>query len=566
MSGSTWHKLTRALQVGIACTFLYGLTPTSVIAQAALDPILEEERRRNLEQRTNELGTLERRGGAPDPGPPQEALGPCFQIDRLTVEGVTLLSPMELAAITAKYVPKCMQGADIQAVMRELDATYADRGYITTKTYIPAQNLQQGTLILSVLEGRVEDILLIDDEKQIESKRGERQLSTAFPKSRGELFQLRDFEQGLDQMNRLASVEAVLKLQPGAEPGGSYVIVQRVQNDPVRGYLRLDNQGSKSTGRNRLSFDLEVDDLIGANDTWTLGYVGSENTNALSLVGSVPYGYWTFRGDLSYSEYLTPLNTLSELFGTSYSAGLNANYVLNRDQSSKTELSFGLQVRKSDRFINDARLTPQDLTTLNFGIKHLQLGERARHSFDATLTLGTSLFGADSDSGDLGRDIPRAQFIKVGAGWQRQGALGELGTLVTDVRLQFSPHTLYGSEQMVLGSYSTVRGYNAAVASGDSGTYVRNDLYLTPDVWNFLPTALGENLAQNAQFHLFLDAGVTRDRARETTEKAAGFGLGLSYYHKRFTLSGIFGAPLMENNSFDIGDPVAQIRIDLKSF
>jgi len=546
-------------------TLVFGVS-TPLLAQQVPDPILEEERRRQLEQRTNELGTLERRGGAPDPGPAQARGGPCFQINRLTVEGVTLLSLDELAAITSKYVPRCMQGADIQAVMRELDAAYADQGYITSKTYIPPQNLQDGELVLSMLEGTVEDILLIDAEQQIESKRGERQLKTAFPNAEGELFQLRDFEQGLDQMNRLASVEAILKLQPGEEPGGSYVIVQRVQEDRVRGYARLDNQGSESTGRNKLSFDLEVDDLFGANDAWTFGYAGSENTNALSVFGSVPYGYWTFETELAYSEYLTPLNALSELFGASHTAGLKARYVAHRDQTSTTELNFGVRVRKSDRFINDVRLTPQNLSTFTLGIKHLRLGETARNSYDATLTFGTTLFGADKDAPGIGSDIPRAQFFKINAGWQRQGALGQAGTLVTDLRAQWSPHTLYGTEQLSLGSYSTVRGYEASAATGDMGLYMRNDLYLTPNIWDFLPEEAVGKVVSKTQTHIFLDTGITNDHARGVSEKVAGLGFGLSYYHKRFTLSGTVGVPLIQDNSFDIGDPVFQARMDLKTW
>lgn len=531
-----------------------------------LDPALENQRRRQLEQRTNALGNFERRGGAQDPGPAQASAGPCFQINTLTVEGATRLRPAQLAKIIGKYVPNCMQGADIQAAMRDLDAAYADKGYITSKTYIPPQNLTDGSLVLSMLEGTVEDILLIDTEKQIESNRGKRQLKTAFPRAKGELFQLRDFEQGLDQMNRLASVEAVLRLQPGEQPGGSYVVVQRLQKDRVRGYARWDNQGARSTGRDKLSFDLEVDDLFGANDSWVFGYSGSENTNALSIYGSIPYGYWTFSTDLSYSEYLVPLNTLSELFGTSTSVGFNANYVASRGQNSTTELGFGIKARRSNRYINDLRLTPQNLTTLSATAKHIRLGERARNSYDMTLSFGSKHFGADEDDTSLSSDIPRAQFVKVSAGWQRQGALGNLGTLVTDLRLQWSTHTLYGAEQLSLGSYSSVRGYEASVASGDKGAYVRNDLYLNPKIWNFLPDEWAAKIAQKTQLHLFLDAGVTHDHARKSTEKAAGFGIGMSYYHKQFTLSGIVGAPLMRDNKYDIGSPVVQIRLDLKVF
>lgn len=536
-------------------------------AQIVVDPLLEEERRQELERRTNDLGTFERRGGAPDPGPAQARGGPCFQINKLTVEGVTLLSPQELGAILSKYVPKCMQGADIQAVMRELDATYADQGYITSKTYIPPQNLTEGTLVLTMLEGRVEDIFLIDAEKQLEGRRAERQIQTAFPNAKGELFQLRDFEQGLDQMNRLASVDAVLKLQPGEQPGGSYVIVQRLQKDRVRGYFRLDNQGARSTGRNKLSFDLAADDLLGANDTWTLGYNGSENTNALSFTGSIPYGYWTFSSNLSYSEYLTPLNATSELFGTTKYASLTASYMAYRDQISTTELSFKLGTRVADRFINNVQLTPQHLSTFTASVKHIRLGEKARHSYDGALTFGTSLFGADKDASGIGPDIPRAQFFKVTAGWQRQGALGKAGTLVTDVRAQWSPHTLYGSEQMSLGSFSTVRGYEATEATGDIGIYIRNDLYLDGKFWGaFLPQETAAKIASKTQLHLFLDAGLTYDHARHIQQEAAGLGLGFSYYHNRFTASGLIGVPLVENGQLDIGKPILQIRVEVKAW
>jgi hemolysin activation/secretion protein len=200
------------------------------------DPLLEQQRIEELERRTNELGTFQQGGGAPDPGPAQSPGGPCFSIEQLTVEGVSILTPQEVAAITSNYVPKCMQGADIQAVMREIDAAYAERGYITSKTYIPPQNLQEGRLLLSVVEGTVEDIFLLDANGEVDTARGRNQLYTAFGNPVGQAFQLRDFEQGLDQMNRLKSVEAILQLQPGAEVGGSYVLVQRLQNDRFRGY------------------------------------------------------------------------------------------------------------------------------------------------------------------------------------------------------------------------------------------------------------------------------------------------------------------------------------------
>jgi hemolysin activation/secretion protein len=60
--------------------------------------------------------------------------------------------------------------------------------------------------------------------------------------------------------------------------------------------------------------------------------------------------------------------------------------------------------------------------------------------------------------------------------------------------------------------------------------------------------------------------GLTHDRARRKTEKAAGFGMGLSWYHDRFTLSGTLGVPLVEGNRLAVGDPVLQLRLDAKGW
>ncbi len=544
------------------------LCAVPALAQPVIDPLEEERNRDALEARTNQLGTFTEAGGTPDPGPAQARGGPCFDIDRILVDGVTIFPASMISAITARYVPNCMQGADIQAVMRELDTLYANAGYITSKTYIPAQNLQNGELLLSMLEGRVEDVFLIDDKQQVETPRGARQLRFAFPNAKDGLFQLRDYEQGLDQMNRLSSVEAVLQLQPGQNPGGSFVIVQRLQNDPVRGYARLDNQGSASTGRTTLSLDLEVDDFLGANDTWRLGYSGTENTNALSLVGSIPYGYWTFETSYGYSEFLSPLDTLTELFGRSRSSSITARVVTARDQFTKTEWSFTLGKRRNERFINDVALAEQKVRYASAGITHLRLGERARNSYDARLTFGTALIGGERPDSSGDSSVPDADFLILEGGWQRQATLGKAGTLVTDLRAQVSGQTLLGNEQISFGSFSTVRGYDRAVASGDTGAYIRNDLYLNNDVWaGLLPaTDWAQNFAQNAQPHLLFDAGWVRDRATGDEVTAASVGIGLSYYTDRFTLAAIYGVPLVSNNGFPSGEGVFQVRLDLKGF
>lgn len=555
------RQLSICLAALIACS-------SAAQGQEAVDPLLEQRRIDEMVARTNALGGFEARAGAPDPGPAQAASGPCFRIDDLVVTGVTLISPGELAAVTAPFAPKCMQGTDIQGIMRAIDGAYAERGFITAKTYLPAQNIASGTLTLKVVEGRVEGIFLVDGKQQLEGRRARWQLSTAFPTRAGEAFNLRAFEQGLDQMNRLASVDATLRLQPGDNEGGSHVIVQRLQQDRFRGILRFDTLGSEINGRNRLSVDLAMDDLIGANDSWSLNLASTENTNALSLSGSIPWRSWTFGLDLGYSEYLTPLPPFSELFGTSATASLTARRILSRSQYSTTEIIAAVNWRNGDRFINDARLVPQRLASLDLGLSHIRLRNGSRNYFDAILGFGLDAFGATRDPATPADDEPRAQFVKLSAGWQRQARLWNLGTLVTDLRLQYSPVPLYGSEQLSLGSYSTVRGYAETAASGDSGAWMRADLYLSPETWTtLLPAGIRQEAASRMQPLVFLDAGFVHDKATGKNAAIAGLGIGLSWHFDRVTASGIVGLPLIGvDNRFDPGEPLAQIRIDLKTW
>ena len=115
---------------------------------------------------------------------------------------------------------------------------------------------------------------------------------------------------------------------------------------------------------------------------------------------------------------------------------------------------------------------------------------------------------------------------------------------------------------MTIGSYPTVRGYDQNIAAGNSGFYMRNDLYVNTDGWKFLSPSVSASL----QPYVFADFGMVHDRAVRQSTKAAGTGFGASYYAKRYTLSGLIGVPLVENNDVGLGDPVIQVRMDFKLF
>ncbi len=117
-----------------------------------------------------------------------------------------------------------------------------------------------GVLTLTLQPGRIGEIRF---EEPV-SWRG--RLWNAIPASRGDILNLRDIEQGLENFRRVPSANADIKIVPGAEDGTSDLQVNWHEGRPVRLSLGLDDSGSKSTGRYLGSATLAIDAPFAQND------------------------------------------------------------------------------------------------------------------------------------------------------------------------------------------------------------------------------------------------------------------------------------------------------------
>jgi hemolysin activation/secretion protein len=489
-------------------------------AQPPVDPgqrLLEQLQQRQLErEEKREPGEVEIKPEAPPPPAPDE--GVCFEIDRIVLDGATLLEPAARDAILARYAGRCLSRKDINRLLGALTEAYVERGYVTTRVYIPPQNLSSGVLRLLVIEGRVERLQLNEN-----SAADRRRAAAAFPLAGGDILQLRDIEQGLDQLNRVPSARASVQLEPGTEPGATVVVARDHPQDRFRGYVGYDNFGQEATGEQRIQFGVEADNVLSLNDTWALVYAGALDTNAVAANGSVGLGHWTLGALFSYSEFLLRLTPDAELFGRGMVAGMFVDLLLGRTRTTKTSLVLQLDRKASRRYVNDVELVPQDLTVAQLGARSQIRLPAGAVFIDGTFSVGLDVLGATSDHGAQ-PDEPRAQFIKLDAGVSWLGRLGR-ATLRSTGRGQYSEDPLYGSEQIVLGGAHTVRGYEEAAASGDSGWFTRNEL-----TFDLRPGALelgGTHWSPSLQPYLFADAGQVFLRAGGSSRSVGGIGTGL---------------------------------------
>jgi hemolysin activation/secretion protein len=558
------------LYVSLMSASLAGGAAYAQVAPDVSDPALELEREQERQRRDEERDRFERREETPAPETTKTAplSTLCIEIEDISVSGVSLLAPHAISTLVAGLAPGCITQAQIEGAMASIDKAYADKGFVTTRTYIPEQDVKASRqLKLIVVEGTLESIELVDKAGPITGVRRKLLLGTAFPNNLPRTFQLRDLEQAVDQLDKPASVDAKLRLEPGENPGGSKVVIERASKDRFRGYAAFNNYGSPGTGERQVRLSTSIEGLLSASDIAGITYIGGRDSNALSTAFSVPFGYNTFSVSASYSDYLIPLTDISELFGDSQTYSLGWTRVVARDSASKTSLSASLDYRLSDRFINGLRLTPQNAATLNVSLSQVREGKAAKWAFDISPSYGLDAFNATEDP-STEKAAAHAQTFILRGGVSRAGKGGSMGKWVTDLRVQLAPEGLYSSEQVALGARSISRGFEQPVFSADIGTYVRQDGEFKVPGTAGASGGLAKWAGENIRLFAFADAGAGYAYAGDATGWASGIGGGLRVKAGKAGFTLAVEKSLSEKGSFEPfrGEPIVRLEVSGKLF
>ncbi|WP_414147111.1 ShlB/FhaC/HecB family hemolysin secretion/activation protein [Erwinia sp. BNK-24-b] len=409
----------------------------------------------------------------------------CFLIKEIFIEGKGKLPWGEtLQTLANQASGKCVGGEGINLLVRALQNRLVERGYITTRVIVPEQNLKSGTLKLKLVLGRIGKVKL--DEK---SDRYIRRYNT-LPAHAGNLLNLRDIEQGLENLQRLPTTQAAIKIKPGEQPGESDINVNWQQQKMWRLGVTLDDAGNVSTGRYQGALSLSVDnpsslgDLLYFSTSKNLHNKNHQQSKNITVHYSVPLGYWTLGATAYHYEYLQRVSGLYQDFrygGQIKNVDVQISRVLHRGRSHKTSFTYNILARESSNYIQDVWLPEQARRTSawRLGLQHRHyLGQT---TLDAAVSYqrGTRWFGAQP------------------APEERSGyatALGRIGTLSLQVNTpfqlmnqqfrfntsyfqQFSKTALTSPDQISIGNRYTVRGFDGErTLMASEGWFLRNDI------------------------------------------------------------------------------------------
>lgn len=420
------------------------------------------------------------------------AESPCFQINSLELQGDSSEHFSWLHKVAAPYLNQCLGVQGLSRLVSALDVELLKTGYATSKVTLPPQNLSQGVLQVRLHAGRIARIEVGEEVRW----------QGTFPITEGHLLNIRDLEQGVEQMNRLPSRTVQTQLEPGEQADTSVVhILSQANGSRFRGGVTLDNSGTPALGRPQLGVSLALDNPTGLNDLLSASFNtnlknlrANHRTQSLALNYSIPWGYNLLSVSANTTQFaqqvqLTTSRVTSS--GRSHGAEFRWDRVVQRDQSSKLGVFAAASVRRSHSFIDDVELLVQrrrnSFVTLGVNYRHLF----SRSSLDAELFArkGVGWFGAEPDYVPaISNGITLRPLIwGANLSWSvarlaAKDADPSAGLPVgfrTGLRLQYTRNATLTVDHFSIGSRGTVRGFDGASAlMAESGVAWRNELTL----------------------------------------------------------------------------------------
>jgi len=575
-------RLPVGLKRGALWVALLTATAHGALAQSAGDAAQElqrrQERERILREQMERTPDVRLEPSATPQGMARfsENETPCVRIERITLIGDASEQfqwALAHAHRMADGTPdpafgRCLGARGVGLLMRRIQNVLIARGFTLAQVLAgPQSHLSEGRLELTLFPGRIRRIEFTPDTELRATK------WNAFPIRPGDLLNLRDIEQALENFKRVPTAEADVEFRaaegPDAEPGQTDVIVRWKQDFPFRLSLSADDSGSKATGKYQGSLTVSYDHALTLNDLFyvslnrDLGHSGAGagpyGTRGYVVHYAVPLGYWLLGLTASGSQYHQSVAGLNQTYlykGSSDNAEISLSRVVYRDATRKTTASLRGWTRRSRNYIDDTEIEVQrrQMAGWGFNVAHREFIGAATLDAHLDYRRGTGAWKSLAAPEEaFGEGTARPQIIAAGAQITLPFQLAAQNLRYTGAwRAQWDRTPLIAQDRFAIGGRHTVRGFDGEMQLlAERGWLIRNDLGL----------ALGQS---GQELYIGADYGEVQGASSKFLigKRLSGAALGL-----RGGLQGVYydvfvGAPLSKPEGFRTPHRVAGFTVN----
>jgi len=368
---------------------------------------------------------------------------------------------------------------------------YRSRGLILAKAVIPVQTVDDGVVVIQVIEGKLGQVLAEGNRLYTAST-----LARAFSDLKGQPVSQAEAESGLLILTDFPGLAAFGMFQPGQRVGEADLLIRVPNEDRFNFDLRADNHGSETTGEYRTRGTLRWNNITGNADRLTVTAQQSFEP-ANSQFGALDYHIILNRryqagANFSYNSFdvggeFADLN----ISGYSANASIFADRIWIRSRERNLSTRVGLNFRQAITERDGESTNEDQLTFLKLSINYDSVDTRWSGLNYAGLELSqgfNDFLGSMGDSDSAyeldtnkrpsrragtrdGDRLPYAegQFTKLLAFYSRLQNLTSNSSLLVRTELQYSPDLLVPMEQYAVGGADHLRGFPSSWTMYDSG-------------------------------------------------------------------------------------------------
>ncbi|WP_418180294.1 ShlB/FhaC/HecB family hemolysin secretion/activation protein [Aliarcobacter lanthieri] len=408
----------------------------------------------------------------------------CININTIIIKDVTVFKNGYFDKIINPYLNRCNGIKNLSNLKDKISNSYINRGYITSRAFIKAQDLSKNSLEIDILEGKVEEIV----SHNINSKN----LYIAY---KDRVLNIKDLEVSIMQAERLSSQNLNLELLPSSQTGYSIINLQNTSNEkPYYGTIGLNNFGNEYTGRyqfyNNLNYEnlFDLSDILSLNlNTTNYAFKNDNKTLGTSVNYSFPIERLLVNLFYNYSNY-KQINSdnFGDNFksnGDNYSYGIELDYKLFHNLNNNLSFILNYENKTTNNYLNDVQLDLQTYTLnpFGFGFRH----SYKSNSFDF-YTKFLYYKGINGKKEEFANQEKYFEKSTLDFGFNKYfDALNRLQYSLS-LRGQYSNNNLFGTEEISVGGIYSVRGFNKISLSGNKGFYIRNELSQRYDIGNLI--------------------------------------------------------------------------------
>lgn len=567
-SHAAWHARVKAW-TGVGA--LLWVMPLTAQAQATPNTpsahIFIEQERRDAERAAQQRAQQENSADVKLPSAAPAPVGllptdesPCFKIQIISIEAGLDPQPKDLldaigntpTGLADSPMGRCIGAKGVQIVIDRLQNELIARGYVTSRILAKPQNLQNGTLALDLLLGKINRVQWAPPAPGQMHRASE---WNTLPMGQGDVLNLRDIEQALENYKRVPTVEADIQIVPASELGYSDLRIQHSQPFPYRLSLSADDSGTRSTGKYQGSSTLSYDNWWTLSDLFyiTLNQeLGGKDSGARGNKGhtlhySVPWGYSLLSFNTTSSRYHQTVVGVNQDYvyaGISETTDVKLSRIIARDAAGKTTLSFKGFQRKSQNFVDDTEVEVQRRSVSGWEVQLAQKQAIGPATLEVSLSYkrGTGAFGSiPAPEESFGEGTSRMQIVLADATVQWPFKLANQAvTYSGQFRGQHNRTPLTPQDRFAIGGRFTVRGFDGLnVLSAERGWLMRNE-------WS-------TEVASGHKVYAALDHGHLNSASANQLvgNKLTGTAVGLRGQLGQWQYDVFVGAPLRKPEQFN---------------